>query len=446
MARPSRLIGLALLHLCLLFSSLDAQVETGVPRLGDPVRFYMDCRARGCDAMHIRTEIRWVDHVRDIRDADVYLNATSLGTGGGGVSSDLIFEGRGRFEGMVDTLTYVSGGDATGFEIREGFTQLVKIGLMRFVGLTSMANQIEIGLRPPDIEEIVGRPGRGGPTADPEDDPWDFWVFRIRGGGRLGGRSNRTTRSFNGSYSANRVTEDWKVSLSLSHSYSETIFDFPDLDFRKAKITRRLTHTGSLIKSVAGKWSAGIRWSARNATYNNFDFEGALSPVLEYSVFPYEEATRRSLTFQYAIEGVYHDYREETIYFKNTDTFLTQSLSGSLNFNRKWGGAFVAMEAAHHLEDIKLHHLTLLGGFNLRLARGLTLSVMGDVSRTKDLISIAANADDSVEEILLARKQLQTDYTYSTSISLSYSFGSIFNNIVNPRLGGGGIGIPMIIG
>lgn len=50
-----------------------------------------------------------------------------------------------------------------------------------------------------------------------------------------------------------------------------------------------------------------------------------------------------------------------------------------------------------------------------------------------------------VEEILLSRKQLQTDYTYSTSLSLSYSFGSIFNNLVNPRLGGGGIGIPIIV-
>ena len=63
----------------------------------------------------------------------------------------------------------------------------------------------------------------------------------------------------------------------------------------------------------------------------------------------------------------------------------------------------------------------------------------------KDLISVAADADATVEEILLSRRQLQTDYTYSTSVSLSYTFGSIFNNVVNPRLGGGGIGIPIIM-
>ena len=80
------------------------------------------------------------------------------------------------------------------------------------------------------------------------------------------------------------------------------------------------------------------------------------------------------------------------------------------------------------------------------MGRGLSLSRSGSASRVKELISVAADAEDSVEEVLLRRRQMQTDYTYSTSISLSYSFGSIFNNIVNPRLGGGGgMGMAMII-
>ncbi|MBT8397321.1 MAG: hypothetical protein HKO65_19615 [Gemmatimonadetes bacterium] len=116
-----------------------------------------------------------------------------------------------------------------------------------------------------------------------------------------------------------------------------------------------------------------------------------------------------------------------------------------MNFQRPWGSAFAAAEGAHHLDDIDLHHIAFFTGVSFRLGRGLTLSVMGDVSRIKDLITVAADAGDTVEEILLARRQLQTDYTYSTSISLSYSFGSIFNNIVNPRLGGGGGGVPMMM-
>ncbi len=43
--------------------------------------------------------------------------------------------------------------------------------------------------------------------------------------------------------------------------------------------------------------------------------------------------------------------------------------------------------------------------------------------------------DASFEDILLRLKQLQTNYSYSLSLGLSYSFGSIYSNVVNPRFG-----------
>jgi len=38
------------------------------------------------------------------------------------------------------------------------------------------------------------------------------------------------------------------------------------------------------------------------------------------------------------------------------------------------------------------------------------------------------------DQVLLRRRILETDFTSYMSVSLSYTFGSIFNNIVNPRL------------
>jgi hypothetical protein len=40
------------------------------------------------------------------------------------------------------------------------------------------------------------------------------------------------------------------------------------------------------------------------------------------------------------------------------------------------------------------------------------------------------------DEILLQRRQLSTSYSYFAGVSLSYTFGSIFNNVVNPRFEG----------
>lgn len=38
-------------------------------------------------------------------------------------------------------------------------------------------------------------------------------------------------------------------------------------------------------------------------------------------------------------------------------------------------------------------------------------------------------------DILIRLRQLQSGYSYFMSVGLSYTFGSIFNNVVNPRFG-----------
>jgi hypothetical protein len=42
----------------------------------------------------------------------------------------------------------------------------------------------------------------------------------------------------------------------------------------------------------------------------------------------------------------------------------------------------------------------------------------------------------TTEEILLRLRQLETNYSYSVSMGLTYSFGSIYTSILNPRFAG----------
>ena len=44
----------------------------------------------------------------------------------------------------------------------------------------------------------------------------------------------------------------------------------------------------------------------------------------------------------------------------------------------------------------------------------------------------------SDEEVLLRQRDLDTDFDYALNVNLRFTFGSIFNNIVNPRFDGGG--------
>lgn len=41
------------------------------------------------------------------------------------------------------------------------------------------------------------------------------------------------------------------------------------------------------------------------------------------------------------------------------------------------------------------------------------------------------------EEILLMLRELETDFSYSFSVGLSFRFGSLKSNVVNPRFGSG---------
>jgi hypothetical protein len=43
-----------------------------------------------------------------------------------------------------------------------------------------------------------------------------------------------------------------------------------------------------------------------------------------------------------------------------------------------------------------------------------------------------------VASILVRMRELATGYRYYFSVGVSYSFGSIFNNVVNPRFGSSG--------
>ncbi|MFO8174198.1 MAG: hypothetical protein R6T96_07935 [Longimicrobiales bacterium] len=423
-------------------SSIQAQEPTvdPAPEAGaEVVRLFLDCKALGCfDDDFFRTEIQFVNWVRDREDSDIHLLVTAQTTGSGGQAHHLFFMGRGRFQGMADTLKYVSAFDATPDETRRGLAAIIKIGLMRYVGLTPLAKDIAISLKTADRLEGGREAGGQGVMATSEDDPWDFWTFRARLSTNLRGESTYKSSSLTGSLTASRTTEEWKASLYLSSRYSEQKFDYDD--YETLSVTRSHSFSGLLVKSIDDHWSLGLRGGASSSTYSNIRLAVNAAPVLEYNIFPYSESTRRLFTFQYALESSYFQYEEETVYFKEEEGLLSHRISGALSLTQPWGSAGIFSEVGHYLRDIDQHHASIGGSLSIRLARGFSFSVHGSVERIQDRISVPLRSA-SVEDILLQRRQLQTDYSYYTYFSLNYTFGSVFNNVVNPRFGGGSGGM-----
>lgn len=62
------------------------------------------------------------------------------------------------------------------------------------------------------------------------------------------------------------------------------------------------------------------------------------------------------------------------------------------------------------------------------------MNINGNYSITRNQINIAGGGV-SQDQLLLAQKQVQSGYKFFTTIGFSYSYGSMFNTVVNPRFG-----------
>ncbi len=157
-------------------------------------------------------------------------------------------------------------------------------------------------------------------------------------------------------------------------------------------------------------------------------------------MFPYEQYATRQLRIGYGI-GVEHSrYYEETLYGLFRETRPLHQFAVTLDQRQPWGTLQVGVEWSQYLHDLSKNRLEVDGELSFRITRGLSVEIEGSASRIRDQLSLPRRGADP-EEILLRLRELQSGYEVSLSVGLSYSFGSIFNNIVNPRFGGGGGGV-----
>jgi hypothetical protein len=65
----------------------------------------------------------------------------------------------------------------------------------------------------------------------------------------------------------------------------------------------------------------------------------------------------------------------------------------------------------------------------------LSFDINTEISRIKDQFYLSAEGIES-DDILLRRRQRETDFRYELRLGISYRFGSKYANIVNPRMSG----------
>lgn len=383
----------------------------------DAVKVFIDCSS--CDMSFTRQEIPWINYVRDVREAQVYVLVTRQNSGNGGDLYTYIFNGMDVYEGMDDTLTYTSNPHETSTEIRERRTNLMKAGLLRFAVRTPLIHEIAITHGGEIGQEIV-------------TDNWRNWVFEISTSPEYSAEERYKRLSLRNSLRATKITPDIKLEIDFNQSYTKQRFIEDDLDTTYLRSSERIENL--FVKSFGDHWSAGMIWEMNTSTSENYDFNTTVMPSIEYDLFPYSEATHRQLRFLYSIGYQYSNYSDTTIYNKTSENLFGQQLRVAYQIQKKWGSIYFSLRGLNYFHDFSKHMISSDLFARIRVFKGLSVTLNLEAARINDQLSLR-KGELSEAERLLRLKEQATGYQFETGIGLSYTFGSIYNNIVNPRFG-----------
>lgn len=395
------------------------------------VRVFLDCqggRACGSERDFYVTEINFVNWMRDRFDAEVQLLVSALGNGGGGTEYTVTFIGRKRFEGMVDTLIHNSLPNDPDAKIRADLARTFKLGLARYVARSGLASRLQLAyVSPMGLQQANPRALK---------DPWDFWVFSTNVNFSGSGESQQQFYNGFAAFTASRATERLKLNLQINANYNESDFNVPAGPTRPAfqvtNIQRGQAANALGVWTLSSHWSAGVKAGASQSDFLNQAFTARVQPALEYNVFPWTEQTRRQLTFLYNVGPNYYRYQRPTILGFTEETRWSQQLTTSFVARQSWGSSNISLDWINYLHDFNRHALTFSGFMDLRIGRGLSMTLAGNVARVRDQIYLPA-AGNTEEEILLRRQAIPTRFRVGGSIGIRYQFGSIYNTIVNQR-------------
>ncbi len=419
---------LATLPVCALASLLSPGAfgapspQTQPPATPRPqLKVFLDCES--CYLDYLQAEVVFVDYVRERQEADVHALITGIETGSGGREYTLAFTGLGAWQGVDYALRTVTTSFDTEDIVRRQLANALRVGLLNYVTRGGVPPRLQVEV---ELGTERGRPAVAG-------DRWDNWVFSLRGEASVEGEESQRELEFSASASADRITPDWKITVGAFLEQRREEFDLDEED--RISVDRHDRELQALVVKAAGEhWSLGASAEMRSSTFDNYALSSEGLAAVEFNVFPYSAYTRRQLRTHYAL-GVRHArYNELTLFGRLEETLPRHELSTTFDQRERWGSLEARVEFSEYLHDTTKYRLEGDGEISWRLARGFSLSAEGRASRIRDQISLPRRGATE-EEVLLRLRQLRSGYDFDVRLSLTYTFGSIYSAIVNPRFG-----------
>jgi len=411
----ARIYKLIVLFLILGFANcLLAQEKQDLSRK-DALNIYLDI---SYNQQYIKENITFVNYVRDIKNADVHVLELTQSAANGGVEYSYVFTGNNSFYGKNDTLKFYTTADNTTDEIRQKQVKILKLGLMAYVAHSPFADKIDISFEDNLLPEII-------------EDRWKSWVFTLSSSAYIYGEVSYKSFYFWNSVSAQKITDKIKVETEYYNSFYKQVYVLSEDS--SVSSTRNSNYYRILVaKTIGEHWALGFNADLGNSTYNNKRLFTGFWPTLEYNIFPYSKSNIVQLRFQYLIGPKYYKYYDTTVYDKMEQLVFYHHYGVAFQINKKWGDINSSITGDMYFHDLSQNRLNFYNSLNVRVFKGMSVSLSGSYSIIHDLFYLPKD-DLTYEDILLQNKQNSTSFEAWISFGLEYTFGSIYNNVVNPR-------------
>ena len=383
----------------------------------EKINVFIDCDF--CDKESIKQNITYVNYAIDKRTANVHALFTKQANGSGGKNIIIQYYGQSEFANINDSISYSYEANTAQLTQNELLNQYFEQGLLTYILRTPLKEFVSFNYERPDISEQV-------------KDKWDSWVFSINADGRYAKESSYQSITGSGSISIQRITDQLKFRSYTSYFKRIDRYNFGGDEIQS--LTEDFYSSSLLVKSINDHWSYGGEVLFNSSYYENIKLRQSYWLAVEYNLFPYSQSARRQLRITPEFGYDYRTYNDTTIFNKIREGFFAFDLLVAFEMIEKWGKAGLNLEAVSFLYDLNKYQLSASTFLRLRLFRGFSLNISGNVDMIRNQISLLKEGLTD-EDVLLQQKQLATNFRFNMRYGISYTFGSRNNNIVNTRFG-----------
>ena len=379
------------------------------------LKVFLDCN---CDENYLKQNTSFLKYVRDQDLADIEIFILDVYTPTGSRSFEINIDGNNIYHEISTSSKVVGYSNDTSSTLRDKLLNKVKLALVPFLDEGGYNIKIDVDSNLDDYST--------------KDDKWMNWVFELSGSYNNDKEETRKTNRYEIEFEIDKLTPEWRIGIDFSRSESNRNFFSNDNIYSSNRKTTSLR--ARVVRSVSNHFSLGAFVGGFQNTYENIDFQRYIMPAIEYSLFPYEDVLSREVTLAYRIGTGKRNYIEKTIYGYTKQIVYPHGLTLNVKFRKKWGNISSYLRGDQFLNDGTKKRLSLRSSLDIRVFEGLAVRFSSNINLIRDQYNLAASSTSSIEDLLLQQRQIATDYKTSFSVGLSYTFGSIYNSVINTRL------------